>query len=150
MLESFKKRARAYSLHYFMIHTGCCADEFVQTIGCRYDLERFGCVEAPTPAQADLLVIQGALTERLAPEVKKIFEQMPSARAVLALGACACTGGLFTESPGILPADQIVPVDVFVPGCPPRPEAIMHGVITLQDKIRGMQRASPKMRSIRV
>jgi NADH-quinone oxidoreductase subunit B len=150
MLEAIRRRARAYSLNYFIIHTGCCADEFLQAVGCRYDLERFGCVEAPTPAQADLLVIQGALTERLVPEVKKIFEQMPSYRSVLAVGACACTGGLFSESPGIVPADRVVPVDVFVPGCPPRPEAIMHGIITLQDKIRGMHRATQKARNIPV
>ena len=150
MGETLRKRSQAFSLSYFTITTGCCADEFLQTIGCRYDLERLGCTEAPTPVQADLLIIQGVLTEKLAPEVQRIYEQMPAERFVIALGACACTGGLFAESVGVLPAHEVIPVDVFVPGCPPRPEAIMHGILTLQDKIRNLYRTPQKIRGVRV
>jgi NADH-quinone oxidoreductase subunit B len=112
----------------------------MQAAACRYDLERFGCLEREDPAHADLLIISGAVTRKMAEEVRAVYDKMPSPRFVMAVGACACSGGLFQEqlgSPVVPGVNEIVPVDVFVPGCPPRPEAIMNGLVNLQDKIMG-------------
>lgn len=132
--------ARSKSLWYYPIQTGCCADEVLDAVGARYDLERFGCVQQVEPAHSDLLIITGAVSHHAAPEIRRIYDEMPEPKYVIAVGSCSTCGGPF--SPEITYAnrrgvDEVVPVDVFVPGCPPRPEAIMNGLITLQEKIRG-------------
>jgi NADH-quinone oxidoreductase subunit B len=128
--------AQSKSFWYFSIRSGCCADEVLDAKGCRYDLERFGCIERTEPNQADLLIISGLITEKMAPFVLDIYSKMLTPKYVLAIGACACSGGLFSKK-GL---DEFIPVDVHVPGCPPRPEAIMHGLITLQEKVSGKKR----------
>lgn len=132
--------ARANSFRYYSVANGCCADELFQTWSCRYDLERFGCVPVEDPSQADLLFVHSAINKKAAPELLRLFESMPSPKYVIAVGSCACTGGAFQKESSysvVQGIDQILPVDVFVPGCPPRPESIMNGLLILQEKIRG-------------
>ncbi|MGE0614801.1 MAG: NADH-quinone oxidoreductase subunit B [Bacteriovoracia bacterium] len=142
-VDSLLKWSRAKSLWYFSVGTGCCSDEVTNAFGCRYDLERFGSLPQVDPLQADLLIVSGAITYRLAPVLKELYDRMPSPKYVLAVGGCACTGGAF--SPGIsysvVPGvEKLIPVDVFVSGCPPRPEAVMNGLLTLQEKIIGSKK----------
>lgn len=132
--------ARSNSLWYLPFSTGCCGNEFTETNGCRYDLERFGCVIQQQPEKGDLLIINGAVTYKLVEEVQSIYERMLFPKYVLAIGSCACCGGAFSPemSYSVVPGvDRFLPVDVYVPGCPPRPEAIMNGLIVLQEKISG-------------
>ena len=134
------KWARAESLWYISTGSGCCADEVLNTLGCRYDLERFGCLPQVDPRQADLLVVSGIVSYKAAAQLREVYDSMLSPKYVLAVGACANCGGLFApeSSYSVIPGvERILPVDVFVPGCPPRPEAIMNGLIALQEKIRG-------------
>jgi len=132
--------ARSGSLWYYSVQSGCCADEVMDTLGCRYDLERFGCVPQADPSQADLLFISGFVSRKAAPHLLDLYERMLEPKYVIALGSCASCGGLFSEDrtySGLSGVGRLIPVDVHVPGCPPRPEAIMNGLITLQEKIRG-------------
>lgn len=113
------------SLKYIRVGVSCCGDDWIQTESSRYDLERLGCAAADKAEEANLLVIQGALSEKLNAEVEKFYQSMRTPKYVLALGSCACGGGLF-------PTKNKVPVDVYVTGCPPRPEAIMNGILSLK------------------
>ncbi len=133
------KWAMASSLWYYPVATGCCADELLNTEGCRYDLERFGCVPQVSVEQADLLIVSGVVTRKLAPYLRELYDRMASPKHVLAVGACAASGGAFGRDLSystLLGVDTIMPVDIFVAGCPPRPEALMNGVLELQKKIR--------------
>lgn len=136
--------ARAQSLWYIPVSGGCCADEVMSSLGNTYDLERFGCIPQVDPRQADLLIVSGVISHKAAPHLKALYESMPSPKYVLAVGSCASCGGIFSPDvsyasvPGL---DKIIPVDVYVPGCPPRPESIMNGLIALQDKISGNPRS---------
>lgn len=137
-ISELVKWARASSLWYFSVNGGCCADEVLSTQGCRYDFERFGALPQTHPEQADLLIVSTVVTSKLAPVIKEIYERMPFPKYVMAVGACANSCGAFSETvsyAGAVPLDQIVPVDIYVPGCPPRPEAIMDGLIRLQERI---------------
>lgn len=132
--------ARGKSLWYLNAQGGCCADELLSSMGARYDLERFGCVPQMDPKQADLLIISGAISYKVAPYLRALYDEMLAPKYVLSVGSCANCGGPFAPefSYCVLPgADQLVPVDVYVPGCPPRPEAIMNGLIALQEKVNG-------------
>lgn len=129
--------ARKYSLFQYPFVTACCGMEFMSVAGPRYDMARFG-AEAPrfSPRQADLLWVVGTVSQRQAPALRRIYEQMTDPKWVLAFGTCASCGGFYdnyTTVPGI---DKIIPVDVFVPGCPPRPEAVFDGLMLLQEKIQ--------------
>jgi len=117
--------ARSQSLWFFLMPASCCADEVTQTMSCRYDLERFGSKQVDTPEEADLLIVQGSINEKMAAALKEIYSAMPGPKYVMAVGSCACGD-----------VDQHIPVDIYVPGCPPRPEAIMSGIIKLQEKIK--------------
>ncbi len=131
--------AQASSLWYYTVAGGCCANEMLSLQGCRYDLERFGCLPQAHPEQADLLIVSTAVTERMAEVIRDVYARMPIPKYVMSVGACANSGGAFDTAvsyAGVRPLDQVIPVDVFVPGCPPRPEAIMNGLIRLQEKIR--------------
>ena len=132
--------SRSQSLWYFSTGSGCCADELLETFSCRYDIERFGCVPQVDPHQADLLIVSGVVSLKTAPYLQEAYESMVSPKYVLAVGACACGGGPFASNLSYATSSgvkNVIPVDVFVPGCPPRPEAVMNGLITLQEKIRG-------------
>jgi len=133
--------ARKYSLFAYPFVTACCGMEFMALTSPRFDLARFG-AEAPrfSPRQSDLLWVVGTISQRQAPVLKRIFEQMMEPKWVFAFGTCASTGGFYdnyTTVPGI---DKIIPVDVYVPGCPPRPEAVLDGLMLLQDKIQRNER----------
>jgi NADH-quinone oxidoreductase B subunit len=135
--------ARSSSLWYYPTGSACCADEVLSSLGCRYDLERFGCVQQAQPEQSDLLIVTGVISRKAAPHLKAVYDAMLAPRYVISVGSCANCGGAFAPEysyAAIAGADQIFPVDVYVPGCPPRPEAIMNGLITLQEKISGRSR----------
>jgi NADH-quinone oxidoreductase B subunit len=134
------KWARSQSLWYVSTGTGCCADEVLNALGCRYDMERFGCLPQVDPRQADLLIVSGMVSYKAATQLREVYETMLSPKYVLAVGSCANCGGPFGPefSYSVVPGvDKVLPVDVYVPGCPPRPEALMNGLIALQEKIRG-------------
>jgi NADH-quinone oxidoreductase subunit B len=114
----------------------CCAFEMIATASSRFDLSRFGMdIFRPSPRQADLMIVAGTLTWKMAPVLKRIYDQMAEPKWVLAMGACAISGGTFRESYSVVPGvNRIVPVDVYVPGCPPRPEGLMNGIMMIHDR----------------
>ncbi len=115
----------------------CCAIEMMSTFGPRFDLARFGMeVMRPSPRQADLIIISGRVSNKMAPIIKLLYDQMPSPKWVIAMGACASTGGVFNNYAILQGVDKILPVDVYVPGCPPRPEQLIDGIVKLQEKIK--------------
>ena len=129
---------RLYALWPVHVETACCSIEFGAASGPRYDLERFGILEAfGSLRQCDLLVVQGTVTRKMAPRLKWIYEQMPDPKWVISMGVCATSGGPYYESYSVVPGvDKIIPVDVYVPGCPPRPDALLYGLTKLQEKIK--------------
>ncbi|MGB3491867.1 MAG: NADH-quinone oxidoreductase subunit NuoB [Elainellaceae cyanobacterium] len=129
--------ARLSSLWPMLYGTACCFIEFAALLGSRFDFDRFGLVPRASPRQADLLITSGTITMKMAPAVVRLYEQMPDPKYVIAMGACTITGGMFSmDSPtAIRGVDKIIPVDVYIPGCPPRPEAIIDAIIKLRKKI---------------
>ena len=129
---------RLYALWPVHLETACCSVEFGAASGPRFDLERFGMLSAfGSLRQCDLIIVQGTVTRKMAPRLKWIYEQMPEPKWVIAMGACAISGGLYLDSYNVLQGiDKILPVDVYIPGCPPRPETLIQGIIELQNKIR--------------
>ncbi len=132
---------RIWSLWPVHIETACCSVEFGAASGPRYDVERFGIIEAfGSLRQCDLVVVQGTITRKMAPRLRLVYDQMPEPKYVIAMGACAITGGLYFDSYNVLPGiDGVLPVDVYVPGCPPRPETLIQGCLLLQEKIKRMK-----------
>jgi NADH-quinone oxidoreductase subunit B len=129
--------ARRSSLWTAFCLPACCAFEFLATEASRFDLSRFGMeIIRASPRQADLMITAGTLTWKMAPQVKRIYDQMAEPKWVIAMGACAISGGIFRSSYSVVPGyNRIIPVDVYVPGCPPRPEALVYGIRMLQQKI---------------
>lgn len=128
---------RLSSLWPVHIATGCCSPEEMALVSPRYDVERFGVLPLPSLRQCDLLIVLGLVTHKMAKRLKLIYEQMPEPKYVMAVGACAVSGGLFWDSYSVVKGiDKVLPVDVYVPGCPPRPEAFIQGIRLLQQKIR--------------
>ncbi|MBD3883250.1 NADH-quinone oxidoreductase subunit NuoB [Phormidium tenue FACHB-886] len=129
--------ARLSSLWPLLYGTACCFIEFAALIGSRFDFDRYGLLPRASPRQADLIILAGTLTMKMAQPTLRLYEQMPDPKYVISMGACMITGGMFsTDSPtAIRGADKILPIDVYIPGCPPRPEAVIDGIIKLRKKI---------------
>ena len=143
-IQDFVGWARKNSLWPMPMGLACCAIELMATVGPRYDLARFGAEALRfSPRQADLMVVSGTVTKKMAPAVKRIYDQMPDPRWVIAMGACASTGGMYRSYAAVQGVDEIIPVDVYISGCPPRPEALIEAVLEIQKKIaRGERSAS--------
>ncbi|MEE9583818.1 MAG: NADH-quinone oxidoreductase subunit B family protein [Dehalococcoidales bacterium] len=136
-VDFFLNWARRSSLWTVICFPACCAFEFISASASRFDISRFGMeILRASPRQADLMVTAGTLTWKMAPQVKRIYEQMAEPKWVIAMGACGISGGIFASSYNVVPGyNRIVPIDVYVPGCPPRPEALLYGIRMLQHKI---------------
>lgn len=129
--------SRLSSLWPLLFGTACCFIEFAALIGSRFDFDRFGLIPRSSPRQADLIITAGTITMKMAPQLVRLYEQMPDPKYVIAMGACTITGGMFSvDSPtAVKGVDKLIPVDVYLPGCPPRPEAIIDAIIKLRKKI---------------
>jgi NADH-quinone oxidoreductase subunit B len=115
----------------------CCAIEMMSTFASRFDLARFGMeVMRPSPRQADLMIVSGRVSNKMAPVVKRLYDQMPNPKWVISMGACASCGGIFNNYAILQGVDRVIPVDIYVPGCPPRPEQLIDGIVKLQEKIK--------------
>jgi NADH-quinone oxidoreductase subunit B len=129
--------ARTGSLMWMQFGLACCAIEMIHTAMPRYDLERFGAAPRASPRQSDLIIVAGTLTNKMAPAFRKVYDQMPEPRYVISMGSCANGGGYYHYSYSVVRGcDRIVPVDIYVPGCPPTAEALLYGILLLQRKIR--------------
>ena len=130
--------ARSNSIWPFTFATSCCGIEMMQTSAANFDIARFGSeVFRATPRQADLLICAGTITHKMAPALLKLYQQMPEPKYVIAMGACTCGGGMFTDSYSVVKGiDKIIPVDIYLPMCPPKPEALLDSIIKLQKQIR--------------
>lgn len=125
-------------LHFNSGACNGCDIEVLAALTPRYDAERFGVLLKPSPRQADVMIGTGCVTRQVAPRLRRIYEQMPEPKFVIAIGACGCSGGVFQHTYNVLEGfDKVVPVDVYVPGCPPKPEAILQGVVKLIEKVKG-------------
>lgn len=129
--------ARLSSLWPLLYGTACCFIEFAALIGSRFDFDRFGLVPRSSPRQADLIITAGTITMKMAPALVRLYEEMPEPKYVIAMGACTITGGMFSSdsTTAVRGVDKLIPVDVYIPGCPPRPEAIFDAVIKLRKKV---------------
>jgi len=136
-VEDVLNWARKNSAWYLLFGTACCAIELMQTGGPRTDLERFGMAPRASPRQADLIIVAGTVTYKMATRIKMLYDQMPEPKYVISMGSCSNCGGLFQLAYSVLKGiDQVIPVDIYVPGCPPRPEALLEGIIAVQKRMQ--------------
>jgi NADH-quinone oxidoreductase subunit B len=138
-LERIYNWGRSASVWPLMFGLACCAIEMICTAASRYDLARFGMeIMRPSPRQSDLMIVAGTVTKKMIPAIVRLYNQMPEPKYVLAMGACASGGGPFKEGYSVVSGmDKFIPVDVYVPGCPPTPQALLNGLMKIQEKIRG-------------
>jgi NADH-quinone oxidoreductase B subunit len=137
-LDDLVAWARASSLWPVTFGLACCAVEMMQTAASRYDLDRFGLFFRPSPRQSDIMIVAGTLTNKMAPVLRKVYDQMPDPKWVISMGSCANGGGYYHYSYSVVRGcDRIIPVDIYVPGCPPTAEALLYGILQLRNKIRG-------------
>ena len=140
-LDTAENWARKSSLWYLTFGLACCAIEMMATAAAKYDFDRFGMIPRASPRQSDLMIVSGTVCLKMAPRVKLLYEQMAEPRYVISMGACATSGGPFKDAYSVLNGvDKIIPVDIYVPGCPPRPEMLLYGVLQLQQKIMRQRR----------
>ncbi len=128
--------ARKSSLWPMAFGLACCAIEMMTSGASHYDLDRFGVIFRASPRQSDVLIVSGTVTKKMAPIIRRVFDQMPEPRYVMAMGSCACSGNIYNTYSVVQGCDTFLPVDVYIPGCPPRPEALMDGILKLQEKIQ--------------
>jgi NADH-quinone oxidoreductase B subunit len=142
-VDDFINWGRESSMWYMLFATACCGIELMQTGASRFDVDRFGMIPRASPRQSDLMIVAGTITHKMASRVRRLYEQMPEPKWVISMGSCANAGGPFSKyAYSVLDGiDKYIPVDVYVPGCPPRPEALIEGVVVLREKVR-RQKAS--------
>ena len=137
-LEKAVNWSRSNSVWPLLFGLACCAIEMMAAQASNYDMSRFGMeLMRPSPRQSDLMIVAGRVTRKMAPVLRRLYDQMPDPKWVVAMGDCASCGGVFNNYAIVQGVDEIVPVDVYVAGCPPRPEALIHGILTLHEKVRG-------------
>ena len=140
-IEDLYNWGRKSSIWPLQFGLACCAIEMIATACARYDIDRFGAgLFRASPRQADLMIVAGTVTKKMAPQVVRLYNQMPEPKFVITMGACSISGGPFKDGYNVLKGiDRYIPIDVHLPGCPPRPEALLHGVMKLQQKIDGQE-----------
>ena len=147
-IEKFANWGRYSSLWPLSFGLACCAIEMMATAAAKHDISRFGMeVFRASPRQADLMIVSGTVTHKMAPRLRRLYDQMPEPKYVVAMGACTISGGPFTMSYGVLKGvDKIIPVDVYIPGCPPKPEALIDGIMLLREKMGDERIITDKLR----